>query len=207
MIYTPDDRANRISEMEMRTAAAEGKAEDERWHLRRDGSLFYASWLLHPIFEEGVLTGYVKIVRNLTERVSLEAALAESKNLIKSTIEETERMDAAYKVLTIEADRRERDHILHSALVRRVMITQEEERKRISRDLHDHLGQKLTALRLRVELLKNEVEENERLQDQVRGLQELAKDIDDDVDFLAWELRPAAIDELGLEAALKNFVS
>src|SRR5215203_1553579 len=207
IIYTPEDRIDKISETEMEMARSTGVSEDERWHLRKDGSLFYASGLLHPIFEEGVLTGYIKIVRDLTERVSLEAALAESKNLIKSTIEETERMDAAFKVLTIEADRRERDHILHSALVRRVMITQEEERKRISRDLHDHLGQKLTALRLRVEVLKSQVAENEQLQDQVLHLQDLARDIDADVDFLAWELRPAAIDELGLEVALQNFVN
>jgi len=87
------------------------------------------------------------------------------------------------------------------------MITQEDERKRISRDLHDHLGQKLTALRLRVEVLKNEVEQNEKLQEEIHLLEKLAKDIDDEVDFLAWELRPAAIDELGLEAALDKFVN
>ena len=205
-IYTPEDRTNQISEKEMTLAAANGVSEDERWHLKKDGSLFYASGLLHSIYEEGVLTGYVKIVRDLTERVSLEAELAEAQNMMQASVERTARMNEANKVLTLEADRRERDHILHSALVRRVMITQEDERKRISRDLHDHLGQKMTALRLRVEVLKNEIRENEELQDHIIHLEQLARDVDAEVDFLAWELRPASIDELGLEAALDNFV-
>ena len=205
-IYTPEDRTNQISEKEMTLAAANGVSEDERWHLKKDGSLFYASGLLHSIYEEGVLTGYVKIVRDLTERVSLEAELAEAQNMMQASVERTARMNEANKVLTLEADRRERDHILHSALVRRVMITQEDERKRISRDLHDHLGQKMTALRLRVEVLKNEIRENEELLEHIQHLEQLARDVDAEVDFLAWELRPAAIDELGLEAALDNFV-
>jgi PAS domain S-box-containing protein len=206
MIYTPEDRVNQVSEKEMATAAATGVAEDERWHLRKDGSLFYASGLLQPIFEDGVLTGFVKIVRDLTERVSLEAELAEARNLIEKSVSHTQKMDESYKVITLEADRRERDHILHSALVRRVLITQEDERKRISRDLHDHLGQKLTALRLRVEVLRMEVQANERVQEQILNLEKLAREIDSEVDFLAWELRPAAIDELGLDVALDNFV-
>ena len=206
IIYTVEDRHNGISEKEMEAARTTGVSEDERWHLRKDGSLFYASGLLHPVFEEGILTGYVKIVRDLTERVALEAALAESKNLMQATIEKAARMDAEYKILTLEADRRERDYILHSALVQRVMITQEDERKRISRDLHDHLGQKLTALRLRIEILNTAVEQNGSVTEHVQQVQQLAKEIDADLDFLAWELRPAAIDDLGLEVALANFI-
>ena len=206
IIYTMEDRRDGISEKEMEAARTTGVSEDERWHRKKDGSLFYASGLLHPIFEEGVLTGYVKIVRDLTERVALEAALAESQNLIQATVEKAAKMDAEYKILTLEADRRERDYILHSALVQRVMITQEDERKRISRDLHDHLGQKLTALRLRIEILNSAVEQNGPFVEHLQKVQQLAKEIDADLDFLAWELRPAAIDELGLEVALANFI-
>ena len=205
-IYTPEDRENQISQLEMETAAKTGVSEDERWHMRKDGSLFYASGLLHPIYDGTLLTGFVKIVRDLTERVSLEAELAESRNMIAITSEETSRLDAAYKTLSIEADRRESDNILHSALVRRVMITQEDERKRISRDLHDHLGQKLTALRLRIQILRNNLKQNGDMQQKLLEVQEMAEEIDSEVDFLAWELRPAAIDELGLEVTLESFI-
>ena len=205
-VYTPEDRVNGISTLEMETAAKTGVSEDERWHLRKDGSLFYASGLLHPIIDGTELTGFVKIVRDLTERVSLEAELAESRNMIAVTTEETSRLDEAYKTLSIEADKRESDNILHSALVRRVMITQEDERKRISRDLHDHLGQKLTALRIQFGLLNKQIDGNQDLQQKFSTIQDLAKEIDEEVDFLAWELRPAAIDELGLEVTLENFL-
>src|SRR5215203_2318829 len=88
IIYTPDDIANRISPKEMKTARETGSASDDRWHIRKDGSFFFASGLLHPIFEEGVLTCYVKIVRDLTQQVELEAAIEESKNALEMRVEE-----------------------------------------------------------------------------------------------------------------------
>ena len=207
MIYTPQDRAKGESEREMGTAAAEGKAEDERWHNRCDGSLFYASGLIHAIYEKGVLTGFVKIVRDLTRRVSLEAALQDAKNLMAEKLEEkTGEFNQTFKVLTLQAARHERDNILHSALVRRVMITQEDERKRIARDLHDHFGQKLTALRLRMAGFKAGIDGDPEIRNEFEDLETLANDLDSDVSFLAWELRPATIDELGLETTLDNFV-
>jgi len=207
LFFTPTDRESGEPEQEMSRAGAKGKAEDERWHLRRDGSLFYASGLLHAIYEEDLLTGYVKIVRDLTERVSLEAALQDARNFIDTkVVEKTSELDEYYKVLTLQSDKRERDIILHSALVRRVLITQEDERKRIARDLHDHLGQKLTGLRLMIANLKTALEKDEKLRNGFEKLGTLAEDIDSDLSFLVWELRPATIDELGLEDTLENFV-
>src|SRR5436305_15264044 len=49
MIYTPDDLAKGISEREMAIALEKGVAGDDRWHMRKDGSFFFSSGLLHPI--------------------------------------------------------------------------------------------------------------------------------------------------------------
>src|SRR5688572_3596332 len=68
MIFTPDDRARGAAEEEMRQAAQCGRAEDERWHLRRNGDRFYASGVLMPLRPDGILTGYAKIARDLIER-------------------------------------------------------------------------------------------------------------------------------------------
>jgi PAS domain S-box-containing protein len=207
-LFTPADREKAESKREMERAAKDGKAEDERWHLRRDGTLFYASGLMHAIFEEGVLSGFVKIVRDLTERVALQAALQDAKNLLHANVREGKsEVDQYYKVLTLQSDERERDIILHSALVRRVLITQEDERKRIARDLHDHCGQKLTALRLMIENLKGGLENDGNLRNRIEKLEVLAGDIDSNLSFMAWELRPAEIDDLGLEETLETFVS
>ncbi|HEX8088985.1 MAG TPA: sensor histidine kinase, partial [Blastocatellia bacterium] len=91
-------------------------------------------------------------------------------------------------------------------LLRRVVNTQELERRRIARDLHDHLGQQLTALRLSLESLKEQASGQEPLRRQVEHLQAAAGRIDSDVDFLAWELRPSTLDELGLPATMESFV-
>jgi PAS domain S-box-containing protein len=208
MIYTPDDRAKGESEKEMGTAAQNGYAEDERWHLRRDGSHFFASGLLHAIREEGELTGYVKIVRDLTERVQLELALEDAINSVDIRVEErTSELGEANKVLKLQVDKQQHNDLLRQTVMHRVISTQEDERKRISRDLHDHLGQELTALRLRMSLLRDKYAQSEDAGRDFAKIEEMAKNIDEQVEFLTWELRPAAMEELGLEVALQNFIN
>ncbi len=85
-------------------------------------------------------------------------------------------------------------------LVRQLVQTQEEERRRIARELHDHLGQQLTVLRLGLEALSGQ--ETEPLD----ALRDIIKELDADIDFLVWELRPMALDDFGLVSALTNFV-
>ena len=78
-IFTPEDRAGRVPEAEVAAAAAKGRATDERWHLRKDGSRFFASGVLTPILdEEGRLRGFTKIARDMTERKRAEEAIREA---------------------------------------------------------------------------------------------------------------------------------
>lgn len=65
VIFTPEDLAAGMPEVERRTASADGRALDERWHRRKDGSRFWASGLLMPL-RDGA--GYVKIARDRTEQ-------------------------------------------------------------------------------------------------------------------------------------------
>ena len=69
IIFTPEDRAAGVPERELRAAAEEGRAEDERWHLRRDGTRFWASGIVAPVRDEsGLLRGFVKVARDQTEQ-------------------------------------------------------------------------------------------------------------------------------------------
>ncbi|HEX6043972.1 MAG TPA: sensor histidine kinase [Pyrinomonadaceae bacterium] len=76
----------------------------------------------------------------------------------------------------------------------------------IARDLHDHLGQQLTGLRLKMQTHKEACGDNEKLRTQAEELQAIAERIDTDLDFLGWQLTPASLDEFGLTVALPNFV-
>jgi two-component system CheB/CheR fusion protein len=65
LIFTPEDRADGMPESELRAAREYGRGEDERWHLRKDGSRFYCSGEVALLKGES-LQGYVKIARDLT---------------------------------------------------------------------------------------------------------------------------------------------
>jgi signal transduction histidine kinase len=88
----------------------------------------------------------------------------------------------------------------------RLIESQEAERRRIARDLHDHVGQQITALRLKIETLLGECTENAKMSSGIEALRELAERIDQDIGFLSWELRPVELEDLGLEGALRSFV-
>src|SRR5690606_12829186 len=61
---------------EMQTAREEGRAQNERWHARKDGSIFYGSGSVMPLRDKsGGLKGFVKIMRDLTESKRNEEAL------------------------------------------------------------------------------------------------------------------------------------
>lgn len=73
IIFTPEDLAIGELERELRTAREEGRAEDERWHVRKDGSRFFCSGITTPLHARG-WEGFAKIGRDVTERKQTETA-------------------------------------------------------------------------------------------------------------------------------------
>ncbi|MGI8409491.1 MAG: PAS domain S-box protein [Pyrinomonadaceae bacterium] len=169
VLFTPEDRKNLVPQKEMATALANGRAEDERWHMRKDESRFFASGVM-TLLEDGGPLGFVKVARDQTVRMQAESALHKQE------------------------------------MLKKLVKSQEDERQRIARDLHDHLGQQMTGLRLKLKALKDACGDNEPFCEQIGQVQEQARQIDGDVGFLAFELRPTALDDLGLDSALANFV-
>lgn len=94
-----------------------------------------------------------------------------------------------------------------TALFRRLVSTQDDERRRLSRDIHDQIGQQMTALRMALEGLQTSREESSG-RDGVRRARQLVEDIDRSLHVLTWELRrAAALERYGLAMALENLVS
>jgi rsbT co-antagonist protein RsbR len=67
--YPPEDLEKGKTEMELKTAAREGRFEDEGWRVRKDGSRFWANVVITALRDEGGnLRGYGKVTRDLTDR-------------------------------------------------------------------------------------------------------------------------------------------
>ncbi len=88
---------------------------------------------------------------------------------------------------------------------RELVVTQEEERRRIARDLHDHLGQQLTALRLSLAVCRERAGDDDTLREHLAKAESRATQLDADIEFLAWELRPSQLDK-GLVTAIDAYV-
>jgi PAS domain S-box-containing protein len=77
--YTDEDRTAGLPERALRTAATEGRFENEGWRVRKDGSRFWAHVIVDPIRDQtGQLLGFAKVTRDLTERKNAEAELKRS---------------------------------------------------------------------------------------------------------------------------------
>lgn len=76
IIFSEDDRKTGAPQLEIDTALLEGRALDNKWHIRKDGSKFYAYGLVFPLTGiDGEMLGYVKILRDLTENKKSEDAI------------------------------------------------------------------------------------------------------------------------------------
>jgi PAS domain S-box-containing protein len=78
ILFTEEDRESGAPERELHKARTEGRAEDERCHVRKDGSRFWASGFVRPVLdEEDNLIGFSKVARDLTERKQVDETLEE----------------------------------------------------------------------------------------------------------------------------------
>ena len=84
LLYTPEDAAEKIPEREMKKAGAEGRAVNERWHVRKDGSRFWGSGLVQPLRAEGRVVGFLKIMRDMTEARLADERLREAESRFRT---------------------------------------------------------------------------------------------------------------------------
>jgi PAS domain S-box-containing protein len=101
---------------------------------------------------------------------------------------------------------RKHDDAVRRDLQRRLAISQEDERRRIARELHDEFGQQLSALALRLAQLKRDVGRRSGLAVQLAALEALTRQLDQELEQIIWRLRPTVLDDLGLVAAFENYI-
>lgn len=113
---------------------------------------------------------------------------------VDELIPEVTQLTAAFNEMLDRLERARRDS------GRRALIAQEDERRRIARELHDEVGQTITSVVLQLEALARDAPDG--LRDRVIELRETARDGVEEVRAIARRLRPEALDDFGLRAAL-----
>jgi len=132
----------------------------------------------------------LELKQEIAQRKSVEAALKKSEHHYSQLLEKSDLMQEQLRRLS-----------------RQIISAQEDERKRISRELHDVIAQTLTGINVRLAALKKEAALNTRHLDRdIARTQRLVEKSVDIVHEFARELRPAVLDDLGLIPALHSFV-
>lgn len=145
-------------------------------------------------------------IRDITDRKRAEDALRAAHTELESRVKErTAELARANETLVAEIARRERAEADRRELQVRLTTVQEGERRRIARELHDQLGQQLTALGLGLKVVKDTIPNPSAAWERLEELQTLTDLIGQEIHHLALELRPTVLDDLGLQTAVGNY--
>jgi signal transduction histidine kinase len=137
-----------------------------------------------------------------------EQGLRDAQDQLEARVDQrTQDLARANDSLRSEMHERKRSEELRIRLLQQLVQAQEHERRRISRELHDQLGQQLTALGVKLRGVKTLTAGNPATQAEINNMEAIARQIDADVDFLVWELRPTTLDDLGLVDALTDYAA
>jgi len=163
---------------QLRIAYEKGHHVFESKHLRKDGSVFPVLIDTSVIKDqEGNILYQAANVRDITERKQAEQALRESRTRLQE-------------------------------LSKRLVEVQEEERRAIARELHDSVGQSLSALNLNLVMIRDQLlpDSVERVGARLDDSMQLAKEAVGLVRNVMTDLRPAVLDDYGLEAAMNSYI-
>jgi len=186
----------------------EGYWRGETIHTKLDGTEFHAETAVSKMYDGNHHSfGMLAVIRDITRRKEVEEELRQAHDRLEARVaERTSELAAANEALQEEIVQRTAVERQRADLLKRVVSSQEDERRRIARDIHDKLGQRVTALRLQIASLGDKAVDEETFEGSVEMLQRTALRLDSEVSFLAWELRPAALDDLGLPQAAKAYL-
>lgn len=183
--YTPEDVAVGLPGKVLQIAREEGHYQGEGWRVRKDGSRFWCSVVVTAVRDDsGDVVGFSKITRDMTERKALMDRIQEHAEELEKTQQNLRRLSA------------------------QLLQVQDDERRRLARELHDGAGQILAALNMNLESVHDAIKGQvapqlaQRLAESIR----LASQVIKETRTLSYLLHPPLLDEAGLRDALRWFV-
>lgn len=184
--YPPEAIQSGWPQRELALAEKEGRFADEGWRVRKDGTSFWASVIITPLWSDNhQLTGFAKVTQDLTERRRTEERVQFLNRELRQRLSELDETRRVIELRTLELQK----------LSAELLHIQDVERRRVARELHDDLGQQLTALKM-------------TLADggRIKQAMDMTDSAISSVRSLSYLLHPPLLDETGLRAALHWFV-
>jgi PAS domain S-box-containing protein len=174
--YTPEDRKDGKPEKTLQSAAQNGQFEVEGWRVRKDRSRFWADVVVTALYDpEGQVLAFLKITRDLTDRLQEQLALRASQEAMRH-------------------------------LSNQLLRAQDEERKRIGRELHDGVGQYLAMVKMYLDSLKSGRSSTETIQQKLSECIQLTTDAMNEIRTTSYNLCPPMLEECGLSSAIPWFL-
>jgi len=198
-LFTADDNSKNLMLCEFEAAALQDGAAAECWMVRKDRSRFYARWVTNAIRDEaGHPVGFTKVLRDETDRRQKE----EERD--RQSRHDRELLEGRVQ-LTNMALHRTKEEL--QELAGQLLNAQDEERRSIARDLHDHLAQRLALVDIKLRQVRGSLPPSAgTLQSELEGIQGHISNLADDVRDLSHRLHPSTLEHIGLLPALNGLV-
>jgi PAS domain S-box-containing protein len=183
--YLPEAIQSNWPARELELAEREGRFTDEGWRVKKDGTSFWASVTITALRDSnGKLTGFAKVTQDISDRREAAERILNLNRELRARIAQLDESQRTIELRTLELQK----------LSARVLRIQDEERRRIARELHDDLGQTLAGLKMILD------------KDHQTEASEVADSAIASVRNLSYLLHPPLLDESGLRAALFWFI-
>jgi PAS domain S-box-containing protein len=205
----PDELAARLQQQIQTVFETKAGLTDETEYTSQTGAGGYYEYIFRPVLDrEGNVELVAGSTRDITYRKRVEADLRQSQERLRVLAES---LDTKVQERTKELQMRTDNVLQQSELLRqlsmRLMKTQDEERRRLAREMHDSAGQTIAALSISLGQISSRLGGvDPTLQELASQAQAMVKELEDEIRTTSYLLHPPLLDELGLRAALGWYV-
>ena len=205
----PDDLAIKLQKQIQKVISTKKGLTDETAYTSPTGASGYYEYIFRPVFDrDGNVESVAGSTRDITHRKLVEEQLRQSEDRFRILAESLENQ---VLTRTSELEERSNEGLMQSEQLRnlsvRLMETQDHERRRIARELHDSAGQIVAALLMNLARIRRELSvSNPKLAQLVEETKKWAEDLNQEMRTTSYLLHPPLLDESGLRAALDWYV-